>query len=221
MPFENVTRDSRIFWLGEASAVLLADDLNALGADAITREERREAFDRLQVPPAASLTDATVIRIGQLVGAAQVVVGTLQARGRHAGRQCADHRPRRRPHPAQRDRSADRSPTCSRSSSVWRVRSRRLSARTTEEVEREHPPLAAFENYIKGLLAETPATAISYLNTALQLQPTFDRARLALWDVYTEQGDHERALAAVAARRCRARRGHGARGSWPVCRSCT
>ena len=51
MPFENVTRDSRIFWLGEASAVLLADDLNALGANAITREERREAFERLQVPP--------------------------------------------------------------------------------------------------------------------------------------------------------------------------
>src|SRR5437764_2336874 len=77
MPFENVTRNSRIFWLGEASAVLLADDLNALGSDAITREERRRAFERLQVPPAAALTDATVIRIGQLVGASQVIVGSL------------------------------------------------------------------------------------------------------------------------------------------------
>ena len=75
MPFENVTRDSRIFWLAEASAVLLADDLNALGANAITREERRQAFERLQVPPAAALSDATVIRIGQLVGASHVVVG--------------------------------------------------------------------------------------------------------------------------------------------------
>src|ERR1035437_2659087 len=63
MPFENVTRDSRIFWLAEASAVILADDLNALGANAITREERRQAFERLQVPPAAALSDATVIRI--------------------------------------------------------------------------------------------------------------------------------------------------------------
>src|SRR6478735_7896415 len=78
MPFENVTRNSRIFWLGEASAVLLADDLNALGSDAITREERRHAFEQLQVPPAAALTDATVIRIGQLVGAAQVIVGSLE-----------------------------------------------------------------------------------------------------------------------------------------------
>jgi Flp pilus assembly protein TadD len=60
------------------------------------------------------------------------------------------------------------------------------------------PPLPVFENYIKGLLAETPATATTFLRAALTGLPTFDRARLALWDVYTEQGDHTRALAAVA-----------------------
>ena len=42
------------------------------------RDERRQAFERLQVPPAATLTDATVIRIGELVGASEVIVGTLQ-----------------------------------------------------------------------------------------------------------------------------------------------
>src|SRR3954452_18945445 len=81
MPFENVSREGRIVWLGEAASVLLADDLNILGAAAITRDERREAFDRLQVPPAASLTDATVIRIGQLVRALRVIVGTLSMSG--------------------------------------------------------------------------------------------------------------------------------------------
>src|SRR5262249_21351831 len=60
-----------------------------------------------------------------------------------------------------------------------------------------HPPLAAFENYIKGLLAETPATAINYLKTALQSDGSFDRARLALWDVYEDQGDHTHALESV------------------------
>jgi tetratricopeptide (TPR) repeat protein len=62
---------------------------------------------------------------------------------------------------------------------------------------REHPPVRAFENYIKGLLAETPGTAIGYLNAALEAHPPFDRPRLALWEVYTDQGEHERALAAV------------------------
>src|SRR4029079_9204983 len=63
----------------------------------------------------------------------------------------------------------------------------------------ERPPVAAFENYIKGVLAETPATAVIYLNTALMIHPGYDRARLALWDVYAEQDDHARALGAVQA----------------------
>ena len=40
VPFENVTQDPRIVWLGEAAAILVADDLNALGSDAIPRDER-------------------------------------------------------------------------------------------------------------------------------------------------------------------------------------
>jgi len=47
------------------------------------------------------------------------------------------------------------------------------------------------------LLAETPDTAIGFLTTALKLQPDFDRARLALWDVYDDEGEDEEALAAV------------------------
>jgi tetratricopeptide (TPR) repeat protein len=62
-----------------------------------------------------------------------------------------------------------------------------------------HPTVAAFENYIKGLLAETPATAISYLTACLKADPGFDRARLALWEVFEEKGDHESALAAALA----------------------
>ena len=55
IPFENPAREARIYWLGEASAVLLADDLNAFGKRAYTREERLDAFQRLQVPPVATL----------------------------------------------------------------------------------------------------------------------------------------------------------------------
>ena len=198
MPFENLTREGRIFWLGEASAVLLADDLNALDDNAITREERRQAFERLQVPPAAALTDATVIRIGQLVGASQVVVGSLElendtlvVRARsialEAGRIQAD--------------VTERGPIPELFATFERI-ARRIapaSSKSSEEVERQHPPIGAFEDYIKGLLAQTPATAITYLNLALKLQPTFDRARLALWDVYSDQGDQVQALAAVGA----------------------
>ena len=165
MPFENVKRDGSIFWLGEASSVLLGDDLNASGLNAITRQERRQAFERLQVPASAVLTDATVIRIAQLVGAAQVIVGSLQrdadglvVRARSlaldAGRVQADVT-ERGPVPdlfAIFDRMARRShgivPGVPGSPGA-----------TISAVEPERPPIAAFENFIKGLLAETPATA--------------------------------------------------------------
>src|SRR5437868_4417781 len=77
IPFDNPGHEARIYWLAEASAILLADDLNAAGRRAFTREERREAFDQLQVPAVASLSHASVIRLGQLVGATHVIIGSL------------------------------------------------------------------------------------------------------------------------------------------------
>lgn len=195
MPFENVTRDPKIFWLGEGAAVLLTDDLQALGVSAISRQERQEAFDRLQVPPAASLTDATVIRIGQLVGAAEVIVGSLQmdgdllvlhARGiaLDAGRVRTD--------------ATERGPLPELFATVGRIAQRVAPASVTPmAAAADQPPLPVFENFIKGVLAETPDTAINYLNAALKLQPSFDRARLALWQVYDDQGEQAQALAAV------------------------
>lgn len=196
MPFENPDHDGRIFWLGEASAVLLADNLNALDVGAITRQERHQAFERLQVPPVTALTDATVLRIAQLVGAAEAVVGTLLLQDDvlvvHArsivletGRLHAE--------------VTEQGPLQELFATFERV-ARRLappSAKSSAEVQSRHPPVAAFEDYIKGLLAETPDTAVNYLNAALTAAPAFDPARLALWDLYGEQGDHRRALAAV------------------------
>jgi tetratricopeptide (TPR) repeat protein len=194
MPFENVTREGRIFWLGEASSVLLADDLNALGVDAFTREERRQAFERLQVPPAATLTDATIIRIGQLVGAASVIVGSLQLDGdtlvAHARSIALDTG-------RVQINVTEGGPVPELFATFERIARTIAPPSSKSPADIVHPPVAAFEDFVKGLLAETPATSIGYLNAALKLYPGYDRARLALWDVYTDQSDHQQALAAV------------------------
>ncbi len=174
--------------------MLLTDDLNALGASAITREERRRAFDLLQVPAAPALTDATVIRIGQIVGAAQLVIGSLELDGDalvvHA-RSIALQAGR-----IQRD-VTERGTVGDLFGTFERVARAIAPQGNSSSPPLDHPVVGAFENYIKGLLAATPPTAINYLNAALQLQPTLDRARLALWDIYDQQGDHDHALAAV------------------------
>ena len=108
-----------------------------------------QAFERLQVPPAATLTDATVIRIGQLVGASQVVVGSLRLEGDalvvrarsialETGRVQAD--------------VTERGPLPELFGTFERV-ARRIappSTKSSDEIAKMHPPVAAFENYIKG-----------------------------------------------------------------------
>ncbi|MGE5244630.1 MAG: tetratricopeptide repeat protein [Betaproteobacteria bacterium] len=195
VPFENVTHDTRIFWLGEASAVALTDNLNALGVSAIRRAQRREAFGRLQVPPAAALTDATVIRIGQLVGATQVIVGTVELSDNvlivHA-RQIVLETGKVQANAVERGPMPDLL-------AIFDRLARRFagSGAAVPPGGLQHPPVGAFESYVKGLVAETPATEIKYLDQAVALDPRYDRARLALWEVYDDQGAHERALAAA------------------------
>jgi len=79
MPFE-AGPDARAWWLGEGAAVALADALRTLGVDVIGRDERLHGFARLQMPPVASLSHGTVIRVGQLVGAQGIVFGSLTLR---------------------------------------------------------------------------------------------------------------------------------------------
>lgn len=196
IPFDSVSRDPQTYWLSEASAVILTDDLLALGAPAITREDRVRAFERLRVPAVATLSHATVIRVGQLVAASEVIVGAYSVQGSDivvrvrqirldTGRMAAE--------------IVEGGPLASIFDVYARV-ARRLvpsSRVTAEEMEQGHPPIAALEQYVKGLLAQAPDAKINFLTQALRTSPAFQRARVELWRVYTDEGDHQKALAAV------------------------
>ena len=81
VPFNSDGRDARGYWLREASAVILTDDLMSIGIAAMSRDERLRAFDSLRVPATARLSHATVIRVGQIVGAMRVIVGSCAIAG--------------------------------------------------------------------------------------------------------------------------------------------
>ena len=66
-------------WLGEAAASQLTEELAAAGVAALPREDRVEVFDRLQVPMTSQLARATMIRIGELIGASEIVFGEIRA----------------------------------------------------------------------------------------------------------------------------------------------
>jgi Flp pilus assembly protein TadD len=196
VPFENTSRDAARAWLTEGAAVLLTDDLLALGMPAITRDDRLRAFDRLNVPPVASLSLATVIRIGQLVGAGQVVTGSFESAGDNVivrARSLRIDTGRLSPEIVERGVVTD-------IYAVFARVARRIapdSPISAAEMEAGHPPQQAFEQYIKGVLAESPATQIAFITQALRLAPEFQRARMELWRIHTEASDHLSALAVI------------------------
>jgi tetratricopeptide (TPR) repeat protein len=195
IPFENPARETRVYWLGEASAVLLADDLNALGSRAYTREERLDAFEALQVPPVASLSHATVIRLGQVVGATHVVIGSFRVSGGELSVRAQNIRL----DSGRMEHEIVEAGPIEDLFAIYRRVSLRLAGAggSGTPVGRPAPPV--FENYIKGLIATATPAKIAYLEAAIKLDPAFDLARLALWEVHYEEGNGQAALVAASA----------------------
>jgi Flp pilus assembly protein TadD len=184
-------------WLGEAAAIVLGESLTALGVDALTRDERVAAFDRLQLPMSSSLTRAMMIRVAELIGATDVVFGdvklgqTLQVRARlinlESGREL----------PGVDDAGA----LTDLFGLFGRVAGRlggSLGRAATATAGAASPPsmsLVAFESYVKGLVAATPPAQQRFLETALAQAPGDPRVLMALWSVYSAQGLSDQALA--------------------------
>src|SRR5829696_6765620 len=197
VPFETPGRDGRTYWLGEAAAILIADDVNARGLGAITRPSRERAYDQLHLPASAVLSRATVIKVGEIVAAAQVIVGEIAVEGDSL---TVKARPIRID-VGRADAEVVERGSLSDLFAIVRKVARRVVPGGSEGTGAAVPlrSLQVFEQYVKGLVAEQPASQASFLEAALKLDPGYDRARLALWDVRTSQGEHAAALAAVRA----------------------
>jgi Tfp pilus assembly protein PilF/DNA-binding transcriptional regulator of glucitol operon len=196
IPFENPTKEARISWLAEASAVLLADELNMLKRRAYTREERLEAFEQLQMPPAASLSHATVIRLGQVVGASHVVIGSFTL----TGTQIIVSAQNIRLDTGRMENEIVESGALESLFTIFERVSRRLTG-VSGQVGRspDRPALQVFEQYIKGLVASATTAKVAHLESAIKSDAGFDRARLALWALHNDEGNPQAALVAAAA----------------------
>jgi predicted Zn-dependent protease len=196
VPFENSDREAKYVWMAEAAAMLVADDLGACGVAAVSRDQRLKAFERLQLPAIVPLTEASIIRLAQSIGAAQVVLGSFSvADGRLTARARAILLDTGRTRPP-----AEATGPLDDFFGVFERLARQLlppSLAVPDRLNVDRTSLPVFENYVKGLVAETTAAKSRYLEAALKQQPSFAPARLALWQVRTAEGDHVRAAAAA------------------------
>ena len=195
VPFDVARPDARSVWLGEGSAILLTWQLEAAGIDVIGRAERLDAYERLQLPVDAPLTHATVIKVAGLVEATRAVVGEVtvqgdaiivQARPLHldAGRL---------PEPV--TRSASRSAVLEVYAQVASALTGRAGAPPAAGLLPPSPEAA--EAYVRGVIADAPVVRQRELGRALAVAPAWVPPRLALWEAYTDDGQHARALEAV------------------------
>jgi tetratricopeptide (TPR) repeat protein/TolB-like protein len=197
LPFDNPKQEPRLAWMREGAAVLLTDLLAASGERVINREERLRAFDRLELPAGAGLSRASSIKVGQVVAAGVVVIGALELSGDQLvarARLVRLDTGRLLPEVQASGALVDVFGIFGRLAHLIRGVSGAPQAVPTDRLP---PSMQVFELYIKGLVAESPATAITFLEQALKAAPLFDPARLAIWDLRTDASEHQRALDAL------------------------
>ena len=81
LPFALEKFEPRVGWLGEGVAIGVTAALAERGVEVVSRDERLDVFERLQLPPGVALTRATIIKVAELVGASRVVLGRVNASG--------------------------------------------------------------------------------------------------------------------------------------------
>ena len=199
LPFENNTGQPNLDWIGEGAADIFSRRLDAAGFLTINRGDRLYALDRMGLPPEFGPSRATTIRIAQLLDADSVIIGSYKLTGDQftASARILDmHKLVLTKKPIERkgqlkdlldtlnglawDAARTLDPTYS------------VAERTFLAADAPLRP-GAFENYIRGMIAEAPADRISHLNDAVKLCPTFTPARLELGKAYFANQDYQSA----------------------------
>jgi Flp pilus assembly protein TadD len=198
MPFEVTPKSEQgtTYWMGEAAALLIADALQSRGYPVFSRAERAAAFEELELPVSSPLTRATILKVSQLIGASDVVVGALTIDGDEAAVRARSIRVeagRAQSDVAERARLQDLVTLADRLAARLAEQSL-LAPRAAPAPAPAAPPLPAFEAYVKGLVAASPPAREKFLREAQALAPDYARINLALWELFDDQERHAEAL---------------------------
>jgi tetratricopeptide (TPR) repeat protein len=209
MPFQASSDEARAEWLGELAAVALTGELRAAGVSAVSRDDRLQAMERLRVPSVPLFSHATVVRLAAAVGAPAVVVGRVEAT---AGEIVLRARSIRVDTGLLNEEVTERGPRADLFAVASRLARRLVPGTATAAAATVPRPSAqAFELYVRSLVTPAPPTKVTLLTDAIQQSPSFDDARFELWQVYSDQGEHQRARMVVDAIAASAPNGRRAR----------
>src|SRR4029077_15096747 len=198
-PFENAGASSRLDWLGEGLAELTVQRLSAAGQQVYTHAGRTAELDRSGLPPAAKLSRASMLRIGQNMDADFVVFGRYLSDGQTLTIESQILRISPiRLLPAIRETGTLDSLMELHLRMLWRLLSANDHAypRSLEDFSKAQRPLRldAFEHYVRGLLASDDDTRLRELREAARLEPQWPDPDFAIGDAYYARRDCDSAL---------------------------
>ena len=197
LPFDNRSGQPNLSWIGDSFPDTLNARLSSSGFLPITRDDRQFALDHLGLPPNFRPTRATTIRIAQTLDADYVIVGSYNLTGTGAAQtiqvqaQVLDVNKLYLSPPLQ-DSSALPRLFDAENAIAWKVAHQVdphfQVAEQTFLAASAGVQLSAFENYIRGTDAPTPAERTKRLQTAVVASPGYAAAQLALGkELYTDR----------------------------------
>ncbi|WP_254061329.1 tetratricopeptide repeat protein [Granulicella sp. L60] len=203
LPFDNRSGQSNLGWIGDSFPDTLNQRLTSSGFLTITRDDRQYALDHLGLPIDFRPSRATTIRIAQTLDADFVIVGSYTIENDHIAAQAQVLEVNKL---KLSEALVDSSPLARlfdlENAIAWKV-ARQIDphfniAQQTFLSSSEGIRLSAFENYIRGTDATTAQERIKRLQQAVQENPNYPAALLALGKAQFAQRDYDQAATTLA-----------------------
>ncbi|HKN26331.1 MAG TPA: FlgO family outer membrane protein [Candidatus Acidoferrum sp.] len=198
-PFENVGASARLDWIGEGLEELTIQRLSEAGQQVYSHAGRLNEMDRYGLPSSAKLSRATMLHIGQEMDADYVVFGEYTSDGKTITVRARIMRVNPVALlPAIGEGDSLASLMGLHTKLTWKL----LGScdhgypLNLAEFSRLQQPLglAAFEQYIRGLLANDDETRLRDLKEAARLEPGWPEPAFAIGEVYFQKNDCSAAL---------------------------
>jgi tetratricopeptide (TPR) repeat protein len=194
LPFFNVSKTANLDWVGESLSESLREALANESVIAIDREDRREAYRRLSIRQNSQLARGTVIAIGQSLDAEHLIYGSYELlppsgtspKGRGTLQiiaQILDLKKMTRG-PEYMEFGALEDLARLQNHLAWQTVQFVVPKTAPSEQEfrkrQAIPRIDALENYVRGLLANTPEQKIKLFTEAARLEPKYSQAEFQL-----------------------------------------
>lgn len=180
LPFGNESEKQEVYWLGEGFAESLSEELLLKDVAVIPRRQRKMAYDDLRLPYISDLSRATMLKIGEKLGADYMVFGAYTLKGNDLSVETKVIRlsTMKLSDPVTATGSLDHLYEVQRHIRDGLIQFFAGEKLTPEQARlpEQSVPLHAYESYIKGLLENSDNERIQFFQRAIQANPGYVQA---------------------------------------------